>query len=249
MSTDRLLDQVFDAHGGAALWRRCRLIEATLSSGGLAFASRLQWGSLLDRKIRLDPHARHLKVEPYPKRGFVGIWTPNLVRITNLSGDVARERVEPRSAFAKLAKLIRWDALDMLYFAGYALWNYLTFPFLLAEPGVEVRPTIGGPETISGCVTLRATFPAVFPTHSREQSFHVYRESLLLHRHDYVADVIGTWASAANLCLASETVAGLRFYTRRRVYPRLGARLVPPLPTLVWIELSEIKLEFVEARR
>lgn len=249
MSNDALLDRVIDAHGGAALWQRCRTIEAWLSSGGLAFASRFQRAALLDRKIRLDPHARRLTVEPYPEPGFIGTWTPDRVQVRKLSGEMMRERSDPRRAFASLAKQVRWDALDMHYFAGYALWNYLSFPFLLAEPGVEVRHAPGSAETISGCLTLHAAFSEEFPTHSREQRFHIDRETLLLRRHDYVANVIGRWASAANLCLASENVTGLRLYTRRRVYPRIGANFVVPFPTLVWIELTDVSAEMAEQHR
>ena len=61
----------------------------------------------------------------------------------------------------------------------------------------------------------------------------------LLRRHDYTADVIGGWATAANRCLASEVVDDLRFYTRRLVTPRFGDHLVLPGPTLVWIELDD----------
>ncbi len=66
----------------------------------------------------------------------------------------------------------------------------------------------------------------------------------LLLRHDYTADVIGGWATAANRRLASEVVDGLRFYTRRLVTPRFGDHPVLPGPTLVWIELDDIRVRW-----
>jgi hypothetical protein len=243
-----LLRDVIDRHGGWDRWRRCSSITAGLSSAGLAFASRFQAGALLNRHIRLEPHARRLTAESYPKPGLVGTWSPGLVRIARASGEIDRERHDPRAAFASLAKHVHWDALDMLYFAGYALWNYLSFPFLLAEPGVAARVS-SDPKGLPECLTLHATFPSGFPTQCREQRFHLDRESLLLRRHDYTADVIGRGAIAANVCLASEDAAGLRFYTRRRVYPRLGANLVMPWPVLVWIELTNLKVEMTERHR
>ena len=51
-------------------------------------------------------------------------------------------------------------------FAGYALWNYLSFPFFLDEPGVVVTET-GAREALS----LDAVFDPSFPTHSATQSF------------------------------------------------------------------------------
>ena len=32
-----------------------------------------------------------------------------------------------------------WDVLQLAYFIGYAMWNYLTTPFLFTYPGVEAR--------------------------------------------------------------------------------------------------------------
>jgi hypothetical protein len=78
------------------------------------------------------------------------------------------------------------------------------------------------------------------------QSFHVDASGLLT-RHDYTADVIGKWANAANFCLASEIVDGVRFYTRRRVLPRFGTQTVLPFPTLVWIEIDAIRLISAQA--
>jgi hypothetical protein len=56
------------------------------------------------------------------------------------------------------------------------------------------------------------------------------------------ADVIGRWAAAANFCVASAEAGGLSFYSRRRVFPRLGANTVLPVPTLVWIEIDDLRV-------
>jgi len=32
-----------------------------------------------------------------------------------------------------------WDDLHLAYFSGYAMWNYLTTPFLFAMEGFEVE--------------------------------------------------------------------------------------------------------------
>jgi hypothetical protein len=59
-----------------------------------------------------------------------------------------------------------------------------------------------------------------------------------------VAEVIGPYAAAANLCLASEQVGGMQFYSKRHVFPRIGADWVLPFPTLVWIELTQFNQVF-----
>ena len=113
---------------------------------------------------------------------------------------------------------VYWDRLDILTFAGYALWNYLSFPFLLDGPDVALIGAEGSSRT--GILRLDVRFAAGAPTHSILQSFHIDPQRQLV-QHDYVAEPIGRWATGANLCLASEVVDGLRFYTRRKVFPRL----------------------------
>ena len=53
-------------------------------------------------------------------------------RVTSRS---TRRRSSGRSG---LRRNLRWDALDSTYFAGYAMWNYMTTPYLLTRQGVEV---------------------------------------------------------------------------------------------------------------
>lgn len=233
MDTDNLYERVVEAHGGRAHWRALDNIEARLDSAGLAFTLHMQPSALRNLRIKIRPHAREVLLEDFCRPGWRGVWTPDQTRLFDAEGRLVDQRDLPRASFSKPIKMLRWDRLDILYFAGYALWNYLSFPFLLEEPGVGLVEQ--GPDR------LVARFDASVPTHSPEQVFHIDPEGFLL-RHDYTADVIGPWASAANLCLDAQTVDGMRFYTRRRVYPRFGTGVYMPFPTLVRIDLDSIRL-------
>lgn len=239
MNTSKLIQEVIEAHGGRDRWQAVEVIEASLSSGGLAFASRLQPFALRNLRISVSPHQRRVALRDYCKKNWCGYWTSSHVQIRDENDALVLERHEPRAQFNCLVKQFRWDKLDVLYFAGYALWNYLSFPFILKVPGVTVAEQ-DVTET-HGVRRLVATFNRDVPTHSATHTFHV-DESRRLLRHDYTTDVIGRWATAANYCLASAQVAGFRFYTRRKVYPRMGGRIVLPFPTLVWIEIDDINV-------
>jgi hypothetical protein len=235
MKPNHLLEEVLETHGGRKLWQSLDRIEADFSSGGLAFSLHLQPWALRGLKISVQPHARRVVLRDFVHPGWSGVWTPNQVQIMDDNGVVVAQRQDPRSAFSRIDKQVRWNKLDILYFAGYALWNYLGFPFILESPGVTLV------ETDTNTRELQARFDPSVPTHSERQTFHIDASGLLT-RHDYTADVIGKWANAANFCLASEVVDGLRFYTRRRVFPRFGTQTVLPFPTLVWIEIDAIRL-------
>jgi hypothetical protein len=158
----------------------------------------------------------------------VGFFEPDRVWIEGDSGDLIEERRNPRDAFRRsLRRQFRWDDLDLLYFAGYAMWNYLTFPFLLRHDGVEVSEL--------GERRLAIEFPDDFPAHSPRQTFY-FDEDLMLRRHDYTARVFGPWARARHLSWDHREFGGLIFPTRRRVLPR-GL----PGPTLIWIAIEDVE--------
>jgi hypothetical protein len=178
------------------------------------------------------PHARETTLRDFPRAGWRGTWTPDCVQICDPDGGLKGERRDPRRHFRGLLNQVYWDKLDILYFAGYALWN------LLEEASVALTET----DRSGASPRLDAVFRADFPTHSAKQSF-LLGPSRRLVRHDYAADVIGAWAAAAHFCLDSVEVEGLRFYTRRKVFPRLGSReAVVRFPTLVWIEIDDVRI-------
>lgn len=232
------LDNVLRAHGGRERWRSVSTIEASLDCGGFALLSRFQPSALRRLRARVSPHARAVELRDFTQAGWTGRWSPGRVALHDASDRLVDERSASRRQFVEHADRVTWDTLDVLYFAGYALWNYLSFPFLLEQPGVTVSmPGSGVPG--SGR-RLLADFGDGFPTHSSRQLFH-FDDDWRLIRHDYTADVIGDWATAANLPLRSEEVGGLRLYTRRKVYPRMGSgHTVWPLPLLIWIELDDL---------
>ncbi|RBP11420.1 hypothetical protein DFR50_116115 [Roseiarcus fermentans] len=244
MTPNELLDETIDAHGGRERWRRVAAIRAKLSSGGLAFRSRCQPNALKRLAIEVRPHAVAVSLGDFVRPGWRGDWTPALAAIRDDRGTVVAERRDPRSHFRGPLNQVYWDKLDILTFAGAALWNYLAFPFILERPGVA--PTAVGED--NGALRLDVRFAPEVPTHCARQSFHLDARRRLV-RHDYTAEAIGSWATGANLCLASEVVGGLRFTTRRKVFPRLGPwKTVVPFPTLVWIEIDDLAVDLLDPR-
>jgi hypothetical protein len=167
------------------------------------------------------------------------------VRLENADGELIEARDDPRPLFSGISGVrrnVRWDPLDIGYFAGYAMWNYLTTPLLLTRDEVEVGE--GLPWQRSGGETwrsLEATFAPGFDTHSARQTFWVGPDSLL-RRHDYTAEVVGGWAKGAHAVARHREFGGLVFPTKRRVTPRGPGGRALPGPSLVWIELDGIEV-------
>ncbi|MGW1888244.1 hypothetical protein [Streptomyces sp. NPDC001970] len=163
-------------------------------------------------------HEEWASVQPYGAPDQRSSFSPDRVAIEKTDGTVIAERTDPRSSFAGHELTTPWDSLHRAYFNGYALWTYLTTPFLLARAGVTVT-RIGelseNGETWHG---LRATFPKDIASHSREQDFYT-GDDFLLRRHDYRVDVAGGFAAAQYVYDYIEA-QGLRMPSKRRAYRR-----------------------------
>ena len=124
------------------------------------------------------------------------------VEIRDSDGSMVEARDNPREAF-RSGRLLRWDAIDFAYFCGYAMWNYMNLPFLLADSGVMVTEF---DERTSG-TRLQVRYPDTIPTHSATQELY-FDQSGRLVRHDYTAEVVGSWAKAAICAAATASSAG-----------------------------------------
>lgn len=239
-----LLEEALAASGGLERWRSANQIRAQVSSGGLLIRTRAPGTKLADYEITVDVQEPRAVLDPFPRPGQRAVFEDRTARIETDAGEEVESRARPRELFSGLSGLrrnLRWDALDLTYFAGYAMWNYLTTPYLLTREGIELREGDAWEEDGAQWRRLEAIFPDSIDTHSREQTFYFDRKALL-RRHDYTAEVVSRFARAAHLTEAHRESGGLVFPTRRRVVPK-GPRNRPlPGPTLVSIELDEIEV-------
>jgi hypothetical protein len=236
---DRLLAEVIDAHGGMDLWNAYKTVEATIVSGGGFFALK---GLIQDRdprQMKVWLHEQRASVLPYGAPGQRTTFTSERIAIEKVDGTVVAERLAPTDSFAGHQMHTPWDELQRAYFNGEALWTYLTTPFLLAEPGVQVEETEPWRQDGESWRVLRARFPGSIETHSRVQDFF-FDDSRLLRRHDYQVNIAGGFP-AAQLTSDHVDVEGIILPTKRRAYTR-GPDRRPILDMLmVTIDLSDVR--------
>jgi hypothetical protein len=199
-----LLDAAITAHGGLQRWRQIDSIELTMRCGGIAMPFKGQPQILRHVTATVDPRRPHVE----------------------LHGVGTFDAEQPRPS--GMAHRLRWGAADVVHFAGYALWGYITTPFVFADEDFTV---VELPRR-----RLRVDFPTRVPTHSRRQTFY-FDGDAVLQRLDYTAEVIlGPLGRAKHRCFEHTWIDGLLIPTRRRVTPR-GA----PAPTLVSIDIDELR--------
>lgn len=228
-----LAEKMIKAHGGMPAWERASAIELAMHGGGLLTTMKGQRRTMSDVRLTIPTTGQRTVVAPYPRAGQRGIFDEGSVRIETDDGEVVERRDDPRPLFRTLRRQFRWDDLDLLYFAGYAMWNYISVPFVLLREGYDLEAKDDR--------TLVVSFPPSVQTHSRTQSF-VLDEDGLLRRHLYTAEPVGPWARAVHVSAEHHDFDGLIFPTRRRVYPRVPGSTTPiPFPTLVRIDIDSVE--------
>jgi hypothetical protein len=234
-----ILQTSIDVHGGMKYWNALEAIEADISANGFLFTAK-HCTPLNHVRMRASVKEAKFSFLDFPKPGQTAELIGNEeVRILDQSGIVIARRERPRAAFRGIRHFFFWDALDFIYFGGYATWNYLTTPFLLMQDGFKhdlLGPFHAGGRSLT---KIQVTFPEHVPTHSRRQVFYFDNEKLL-RRIDYTAEVVGIWAHAAHLCEEYKTFGGLKVPTRRRVYPLFSRSKPYPLPLLVAIDVHNL---------
>lgn len=113
----------------------------------------------------------------------------------------------------------------------------MTMPFLFLHEGVEVA--VASDSGSDEYTKLAVRFPDTVPAHCARQDFYFDTEHHL-HRLDYTAEVVGSWAKAAHFCESYQRFAGLSLPTLRRVYPRLFFNKPMRLITLVAIDIQNV---------
>lgn len=212
-----VLNDAIDAHGGLDRWRRRTGVASTILTGGGLWD--LKGVTLLrsPRRVTSEFRRQWTRETPFGEPEMAMTWTPKRVEITDKRGRVVAQRDDGRDSFDRTFNGL-WDALNLAYFNGYAMWTYHATPWVLTEPGYEVRdiaPIANERETLKG---ISVRFPEGVHSHSREQRFYFGTDGLL-QRHDYEVDV---WADmpAAHFVSDYVDVDGLKYPTRRSVFAR-----------------------------
>src|SRR5258706_1562789 len=133
-----LLKDVLDAHGGLDRWRALKQVRATIVTGGKFWGMKGLVQDPEPRQMTVWLHEQRASVFPFGAADWKPAFTPDRIAIEAMDGKVAAEGLDPRKSFVGHEQKTPWGPLHRAYFNGYALWTYLTTPFLLSMSGVEV---------------------------------------------------------------------------------------------------------------
>jgi len=233
---NQIAQKAIEAYGGHDRWEKAKFLEAEFSVDGLAFTLKRR-PPFKRARITMEMARPFSRITPIGKNpDITGILDGPDVRLENSSGEVIQTRKNARQYFPGGRRLLFWDDLDMAYFANYAMWNYLTLPFLLARKDIEWQETETG--------LLEAIFPQEIPTHNRVQRFRFDEETGRLIQHDYTAEIISRFAKAAHVVLEHSENEDICFASARRVTPRSAKGKPRRGPTLIAINVHKFHLKY-----
>lgn len=235
-----ILKRAIVAHGGRERWAEATSITVSFTPGGPVFLAK---GRRRDagqrRSVVISTREQRAVFEDLGAvTGMCGVFTPERTWIEDGDGSTVAEQSDFSHLRGVLASVRRWSDLDQLYFSGYAMSTYLSLPFVLERPGIELRATPPVRHRGASLDGIAVRFPEGFVTHSRQQRVYFGADGLLA-RHDYKAEPIGAYAAGAHYSDDYSEAGGLRFAHTRRVYPRLGRRALR-LASILTLDIHEV---------
>jgi hypothetical protein len=235
-----LLTFAIEAHGGLKRWNELSEVSADLDVGGALWGLKGQQGFVGPSRVAVSLHYQWASHSPFLDPAHRTAFNAENVAIETQDGLLVEARENTRRSFAGHTLETPWDRIQLAYFAGYAMWTYLTSPFSLVTEGFESAEAEPWQENGETWRALRVRFPKSITTHSTEQIFYFDDEGLL-RRHDYDVD-ISAGSGAAHYVYDHKPFNGVIVPTKRRIHIR-GEDGKPQMePLLVSIDLSNIKL-------
>ncbi len=235
-----LKDFVIEAHGGLSRWQRFEQVSADLVQGGVLWGLKGQPHTLERTTVTAGLKSQWASHSPFGRHGRRSRFEAGRVALEGPDGAAPDELLAPRQSFAGHTLQTPWTELQMAYFAGCAMWTYLTMPFLLSCPGMESEELEPWPTDGGDWRRLAVRFPPHIATHSTLQTLYFDRDGLL-KRHDYKVEIAGD-TPGAHLVSDYVEVSGIKFPSRRRIYARQQDGSFSPEPLVVSIDLSDIRL-------
>ena len=234
-----LLDEALDAHGGIDRWSKLQRADIHTLVGGIIWIVKGVPGILADFHYEIELHAQRGVFYNFMKPGQRATFQADRVAIETDDGAVVEELVNPRDSLKGQTLQSPWSILQLIYFAGYAMWTYVTTPFCFTMPGFaveEIDPSRQGDESLR---RLKVTFPDYLARHSREQIYYFGRDGLI-RRNDYVGEAISMESAAAHYIHDNKKFSGITIGTRRRVYGLNPDGSYNLEPILVAIDVEDV---------
>jgi len=215
--TGSLIAQAIEAHGGLGCWHKLKRAGAHCVMSGDLWGAKAVAGILTNFQYQFDLHRQRGTFPRFLQPDLYATFTADCVRIENTEGTVLEELQDPSASLEGQTLQTEWSKLQLIYFVGYAIWNYLTVPFCFLMPGFEIEelePVQHGAQILR---RLSVIFPEGFARHTKQQNYYFGLDGLLV-RIDYVAEPVTKETVMAHYITEHNVFSGITVGTRQQIY-------------------------------
>jgi hypothetical protein len=236
----KLLDEVLGAYGGVERWRELDTIKIHQIVGGVLWTLKNVDGVINDSTVEIRVQEQRAWHRPFTRPGLRSSYSPGRVAIeTDDDSAVTVDFLDsPRDSFTGHELTTPWTMLQLAYFAGYAMWTYLSEPYSLTFPGVTTEELGSWDEDGQVWRRLGVRYPDGIGTHSADQVLYVDSDGLL-RRRDYQVDIAGG-SPAADHMNDHREFEGIIVPVQRIVHVRDESQHPVPVPVTVSIDVDEV---------
>jgi hypothetical protein len=236
-----LLESALRASGGLDLWRLTRRFTLHMSITGSLCAARCSTAQLKEFVVEGSTQAQSLEITGFARADLRVLYRPDWVALEGQDARRLMERQGSPEEFRSALQSTTWDELQLAYYCGYLIWNYLAIPFILADPDFETKELRRDVARSESLRQLSVVFPARVVTHARAQTFHFDREGFL-RRLDYPA-AHDQHTQIAQMYSGHQRFSGILVPTLCRLLS-IGADGVPVAkPSLLDVEIFDAHFE------
>jgi hypothetical protein len=237
-----LLNEVLAAYGGESRWKQIETIKIHQTVGGVLWPLKQVDGIINDSTVEIRVQEQRAWHRPFTGPTLRSSYSPDRVAIESDddSASTVDELIAPRDSFAGHTLTTPWSPLQMAYFAGYAMWTYLSEPYSLTFFGVETEELGEWNEDGQIWRRLGVRYPADIGTHSADQVLYVDSDGLL-RRRDYQVD-IAEGSTAAHYMDDHREFDGIIIPVKRVVHGRDEDGHRVPEPITVTIDIDDVAI-------
>ena len=114
------------------------------------------------------------------------LYRPDRVALEGCDGTLLEERRATSAQFQQELRTKGWDELQLAYYCGSLMWNYLAVPFVFADGDVVTEELSAANTRGKSLRRLQVRFPSRLATHSVEHLFY-FDDQALLQAQEYPA--------------------------------------------------------------
>ena len=241
-NSNDLLSSVIEAAGGLERFNKISAFSVQIHRTGSFFALKgYTWPAhprayISTKTPRVTFHNFGGKNDSHDLRW---IWTPQRIWKETPDGTVIESQDDPgKTLFEGHDLRTPWDDLHVLYFSGYALWNYFMAPFYFTWREIKTKELEPVDYHGQKWRVLEVTYPDDFPTHCRTQEYF-FDDAFHLRRLNYSVE-IAPGGIAKHYCFDERMVSGVLVPHLRRVVTEKGT--FEGNPSAVLINFEDLKV-------